>query len=101
MGTSARALCSTYLTADTVRDAPLRGPIERFEIITLDGKTKGVIFVAGCSKGLVLNVTNTDALANAFGDEMESWVGKTVEIFKDRCQFKGKPVDCCRVRPIV
>jgi hypothetical protein len=100
MATSARALCAAFMTADMVREAPLRGPIEKFEITTLDGKTKGVLFVAGCAKGLVLNTTNTNVLVEAYGDEMENWIGKPIEVFKDRCQFKSKMVDCCRVRAV-
>jgi hypothetical protein len=50
------------------------------------------------AKRLVMNVTNYDMLADMFGDETESWVGKTVQLYADKTRFGNKIVPCVRVR---
>lgn len=62
------------------------------------GKPKPVIRFLGEDKALVLNKTNTKALAGVFGDDSDCWVGKGVVLFRDRTRFQGNIVDCLRLR---
>lgn len=50
-------------------------------------------------RGLVLNVTNLRALASSFGDDMEEWVGKPVQISTIWVSFHGEQVRGIRVMP--
>ena len=63
-----------------------------------DKETKPVVYFNGRQKGLVLNKTNANVIAEAYGDETTNWEGKPVEVFPTQVQFKGKLVDGIRVR---
>jgi len=50
------------------------------------------------SKRLVLNMTNAKAIAQAYGEELDDWSGKLIELYPDRTSFGGKMVDCLRAK---
>jgi hypothetical protein len=58
-----------------------------------------VLYLDG-QKPLVLNRTNFETLADAFGDSDE-WAGNKVKVFTARTQYQGKSIDGLRVEPIV
>ena len=49
-------------------------------------------------KPIVLNKTNSLAIANGHGRDYSTWRGKQVEIYPDRVAFQGEMKDCLRVR---
>jgi hypothetical protein len=49
-------------------------------------------------KTLVCNKTNRNAIAYAYGDEMDDWVGKKVILFGQMVDFGNKQVEGIRVR---
>lgn len=51
----------------------------------------------GC-KPLVLNVVNSNAIAERHGDEMDAWTGHDIILFPAMTDYKGKMVECVRVR---
>lgn len=59
---------------------------------------KPVLYFKGKQKGLVLNKTNAQAIAYAYGDEMDDWQGAQVELFTVMTDFQGKTVEAVRVR---
>jgi hypothetical protein len=61
-------------------------------------RLKPVVHFRGRQKGLVLNATNYDTLADIYGDETDDWVGLLIELYPARTPFKGKMTDCIRVR---
>lgn len=64
-----------------------------------DGREdKPVLYFQGKQKGLVLNKTNANTIADAYGDESDHWYGKPVEIFPTETEFRGRRVACLRVR---
>ena len=63
-----------------------------------DKETKPVLYFEKAQKGLVLNKTNANAIADAYGDDTSDWEGKPVEVFPTRVEFRGKLVDGIRVR---
>lgn len=63
-----------------------------------DAEEKVVLYFSGTEKGLVLNSTNANAIADLFGFETGNWIGGKVELFADKTAFAGKIVDCVRVR---
>lgn len=50
---------------------------------------------------LPLNRTNAIILAEAFGDETETWNGKEIKLYKVKRAFQGKLVDAIEVKPVV
>ena len=95
---NARLYITSYINAAALKEAPITGPIDRVEELELDDGMKLVLFVAGHAKGLPLNVVNTNTLCDRLGDNTDDWIGATVELFADRCSFRGKMVDCVRIR---
>ena len=63
-----------------------------------DKEKKPVLYFKEAQKGLVLNKTNANVIADAYGKMTEDWEGKTVEVYPTRVEFKGNLVDGIRVR---
>ena len=63
-----------------------------------DKEKKSVLYFKEAQKGLVLNKTNANVIADAYGKMTEDWEGKTVEVYPTRVEFKGNLVDGIRVR---
>lgn len=87
-----------FINAAFLSDGDITAKIDSISEIELDGNDRLVVTMKGVDKGLVLNRTNGDVLADAFGDELNDWVGKEITLYKDRCQMRGKMVDCVRVK---
>ena len=97
------AFPSRYLQTAVVKGKPIVATISHVEMETVghgaDQKRKPVIYLDG-EKPLVLNRTNFELLADAFGDSDE-WAGHKVKVYVTRTQYAGKPMDGLRVEPIV
>ena len=52
----------------------------------------------GKQKGFVVNATNYDVIADAYGDETDDWAGQPIELYPTRVHFKGQLTDAIRVR---
>ncbi len=63
-----------------------------------DKEQKPVLSFNGAQKGLVLNKTNSNTIADAYSDATANWEGKPVEVYPTQVEFKGKLVDGIRVR---
>ena len=63
-----------------------------------EDKRKPVIHFRGKQKGLVLNATNYNIIADAYGDETDDWAGQPIELYPTKVPFKGKLTDAIRVR---
>ena len=63
-----------------------------------DKEQKPVLYFNGAQKGLVLNKTNSNVIAESYGDETAGWEGKPVEVYPTQVEFKGKTVDGIRLR---
>jgi hypothetical protein len=59
--------------------------------------TKNVLFFKGKDKGLVLNITNTKAIMEHYGDETDHWQGRSVTLYVAKVQYKDKMVDAIRI----
>ena len=59
---------------------------------------KPVLYFDKAQKGLVLNKTNANTVADAYGDDTAAWEGRSVEIFPTPVEYKGKMVDGIRLR---
>ena len=63
-----------------------------------DGENKPVVFFQNKKKGVVLNVTNANAIAQYYGDDMDHWAGKTIVLFTMMVSFQGRMQPGIRVR---
>lgn len=90
---------SKYLKAVDLKGRTVRVTITSVFSETLDqGRTKPVLFFAGAQKGLVLNRTNSETLAMAFGDETDNWIGAEIELFPMMVNFQGQMQPAIRVK---
>ena len=62
-------------------------------------RTKKVLYVHGGKKGIVLNKTNANSLASAFGKTFPAWVGQRVTIKAEPTTFAGKTTMGLRLYP--
>jgi hypothetical protein len=109
---------SRFLSAGAIiaKGGKLRVKIAKVEAAELrqDGgttKRKFIIYFHGLDKGLVLNVTNANALRDAFGKSSAKWIGADLGLLVEQVSFGnkripgvrfrilGKPVDPVPVRP--
>lgn len=57
-----------------------------------------VIYFMGTQKGLVLNKTNGQTIAEQHGDESDQWQGKKITLYPTSTDYAGRTVPCIRVR---
>jgi autonomous glycyl radical cofactor GrcA len=97
------AFPSRYLQTATVKAKPIVATISDVEMELVgqgaDQKRKPVLHLEG-EKPMVLNRTNFETLADAFGDSDE-WPGHKIKVYAIRTQYAGKSIDGLRVEPIV
>lgn len=93
---------SPYLKASDLQ--PNKDIEVEIESVTLEemeqgGESRPVVRFAKKKKRFVLNRTNSQTLAEAFGDETMEWVGRKILLFVSSTTFNGRPVQCIRCRP--
>lgn len=60
---------------------------------------KAVMYFSGTDRSLVLNVTNSQRLEEAYGPETDNWTGKPVVLYTEKTRNpSGQPVQGIRVR---
>ncbi|KXB07154.1 hypothetical protein AKJ54_00690 [candidate division MSBL1 archaeon SCGC-AAA382K21] len=82
-------LCTTY----TIQSVEVR------EIGKLEPQKKVVIDIGIGDYELALNKTNARELEKAFGEVVENWQGKQIELKLGKSTYKGNPVDSVFVEP--
>jgi hypothetical protein len=94
---------SRYIQTAAVKAKPIVATISHVEMEMAgqgaEQKRKPVLHLDG-EKPMVLNRTNFETLADAFGDSDE-WSGRKIKIYAVRTQYAGKSIDGLRVEPIV
>ncbi len=85
-------------TAD-LQGRPITLMIERITSEEIgDHDRKPVIYFGGMAKGLALNLTNWNSVEILYGGETDGWIGKQIELYPAKTDYKGEVVDCIRVR---
>lgn len=59
---------------------------------------KIVMRFIGEQKALIVNVTNANRIADAYGSESDAWSGRPVTLVKETVYFRGSPVPGIVVR---
>lgn len=92
------AFPSKYISAPDLKGGNVRVVMQHIEIEKVGDDTKPVLYFQGKQKGLVLNKTNSKAIADVYGDEMDDWTGQELILFPIMTDYQGKQVDAIRVR---
>lgn len=75
--------------------------IERNVELTLRGgvkKKSPLLHFKGASKPLVLIKTNSESIAEIYGNKPSNWIGKQVVLYVTTTDLKGKTVNCIRIK---
>lgn len=93
----------SYLKTEDLQGKACRLVIEAITTEEIDGdhgkEKKLVARFTGKDKGLILNRTNADSLAEISGSEdTDDWAGVTIGLYPDTTKFGGKTVACMRIR---
>jgi hypothetical protein len=75
-----------------------KASVESLKTMSGESTQKLVLHFRDRQKGLVVNRTNYDTIADFLGDGAGNWVGKQIELYPDRVAVGGKTVPCIRVR---
>jgi hypothetical protein len=79
----------------TIKDAPL----QKLKNGSGEEQQKTVLYFLGKTKGLPLNLTNWDSVADVTGEnDSDNWRGHKIELYPTTTDMKGKTVECIRVR---
>jgi hypothetical protein len=89
---------SQYLRAADIVGKTIPVIITGVEDIEFDKGVKPVLSFNGKNKKLVVNMTNFDILADAYGGFTEGWVGKPIMLAAEKVTVKGQRTDSIRVR---
>ncbi len=92
------AFPSKYVAAPDLDGKNVRVTIARVEIEKVGEDTKPVIYFQGKQKALVCNKTNAKAIAAAYGDEMDDWIGSELILFPIMTDYQGESKPAVRVR---
>ncbi len=57
-----------------------------------------IVYFDGITKGLRLNKTNGNTIAELHGGETDGWAGKTITLFPTQVDYQGTQKACIRVR---
>lgn len=93
----------TYLKADDLAGKTYVATIaavERVEIPEESGavRPRAAVQLQGWPAKLLLNKTNFESIAKAYGRQSAGWIGKPLEVYPDSVLFGGRMVACIRVR---
>ena len=92
------AFPSTFLKAADLGGQRRQATIDRVAMEDIGGDHKPIVYFSGKDKGLVLNRTNSNMIAEIAGsEETDDWKGTAIVLFPTKVDFQGKRVDAIRV----
>lgn len=92
------AFPSDYLKAADLNGRQVKVSMSHVEMKDIGGEHKPILFFVGHEKGIVLNKTNANNIALAYGDDTDDWTDKEIILFEAMVDFQGKTVPAIRVR---
>jgi hypothetical protein len=98
------AFPSNYLKASDLGDGQPVVTIDRVEIeaVGRSKEMKPVVYFKGKEKGLVLNKTNGNKIAQITGSkDTDDWHGCQIKLYATETEFGGETVECIRIKPAV
>lgn len=97
------AFPSKYIKTEDLEGKTLNVTIERVITETIkkdDGSTeeKRIVYFKGAQRGMVLNQTNWNAIADISGQQDDDdWPGTKIMLYPTKTQFGAKIVPCIRI----
>jgi len=92
------AFPSSYLKAADLGHSRVLVTIQKVVIEAIGDDHKPVVYFVGKEKGLVLNKTNAQSIAEIAGTyDSDEWGGVQIRLFATKTDYAGKRVDCIRV----
>ena len=92
------AFPSTYVKASDLQGRDVTLKIDRVVMEKVGEDTKPVLYFQGTPKGMVLNKTNANRIADMYGFDTDRWLTQSISIFPTECDLRGDIVQCIRVR---
>lgn len=94
------AFPSNYLKAADLQGRTITVKIKHVTTERLGDDDKLIIYFEGKQKGMVLNKTNANNLAFAFGPETDDWQGAEAQLYPTMVDFQGRSVEALRLKPV-
>lgn len=92
------AFPSKFLKAADLAGRRVVVTIAHTSVEKFDDGDRPCVFFAGKDKGLVLNKTNFNAIADITGeDDSDDWGGKRITLYATKVDYQGKRVEAIRV----
>ena len=91
---------SEYLRAADLKGRDVTVTMDSMETKDIGSDHKPVLYFKNAEKGLVMNKTNWNMIAEIYGDESDDWMGKKITLYPTRVDFQGKRVDAIRVKAV-
>ena len=92
------AFPSNYLRAADLMGKQIKVVVARVEMENIGDDVKPVLYFHGKDKGVVLNKTNANNIALAYGDDTDNWTGAEIILYETMVDFQGRSVAAIRVR---
>lgn len=89
---------SNFLKAADLQGTTPTVTISNIKVEDIGEDRKPVIYFAGKEKGIVLNKTNANNIADIYGPETDDWIGQKVMLFTTFVDFQGRSVEAIRIR---
>lgn len=89
---------SNYLKAADLNGRKIAVVIDQAKIEKVGQDEKLCVYFQGKEKGIVLNITNANMIAEITGsDDTDDWHGKHISLYSTKVDYQGKRVDAIRV----
>lgn len=94
------AFPSEYLRVADLNGREVRLVIDEVKIeeIGKERDNRPVLYFLKTDKGLILNKTNANAIAVAYGDDTDDWRGAEIVLFEAQIEYAGKVGPAIRVK---
>jgi arabinogalactan endo-1,4-beta-galactosidase len=89
---------SKYLKASDLGGREVKVIMANVEREKLGDDSKPVLYFKGKEKGVVLNKTNSNTIADAYGDDTDEWFDQEIILFSVMVDFNGKVSPSIRMR---
>jgi hypothetical protein len=91
------AFPGSFLKAADLQGRRVNVGIDRVTLEEVGGEHKPVIYFIGKERGLVLNKTNGNIIAEMYGTETDNWHGCVITLYPAKVEFQGNIVAAIRV----
>src|SRR3990167_654142 len=92
------AFPSKYIKAADLKGRQVPVKMDRTEYEMIGNDKKLILYFVGKEKGMVLNKTNANNIADLYGDDTEDWLNQEIILFEAMVDFQGKTVPAIRVK---